>query len=287
MMSTFQIITDSCSDFNEQMYREFNVGSAPLSVLYKGVLHENFSDDASLQDLYAGIRGGEMPTTSAVNPEGWTTLMKPILAAGHDILCICFASVLSATCQNALIAADELREAFPDRKINIVDSCCATLGQGLLIMKACARRDAGESLEAVTAWAEEAKSHVAHWITVDNLFHLKRGGRLSATTAIVGTMLNIKPLLVITAEGKLISHSKARGRKAALEAIVKQIEAHCIDKSLVTIAHADCLADAEALAATIRERCGVQEVRIGYIGAVIGAHTGPGAMAICFMADQR
>ena len=286
-MSTFQIITDSCSDFNEQMYRAFHVGSAPLSVLYKGVLHANFSDDASLQDLYAGIRAGEMPTTSAVNPEGWTDLMKPILQAGQDVLAICFASALSATCQNAVIAANELREAYPDRKINIVDSCCATLGQGLLIMKACEKRDAGESLEAVTAWAEDAKKHVAHWITVDNLFHLKRGGRLSATTAIVGTMLHIKPLLVITEEGKLISHSKARGRKAAIEAIVKQVEAHCIDKSLVTIAHADCLADAEALAATLKTRCGIQEVRIGYIGAVIGAHTGAGARVVSFMADQR
>ena len=286
-MPNYQIITDSCSDFNEQMYREFNVGCAPLSVLYKGVLHANFSDNASLQELYAGMRGGEMPTTSAVNPEGWTDLMKPILEAGQDVLAICFASVLSATCQNAVIAANELREAYPDRKINIVDSCCASLGQGLLIMKACEKRDAGESLEAVTAWAEEAKSHVAHWITVDNLFHLKRGGRLSATTAIVGTMLNIKPLLVITAEGKLISHSKARGRKAALEAIVKQIAEHCIDKSLVTIAHGDCLEDAEHLAAMIRERCGVQEVRIGYVGAVIGAHTGPGALVVSFMADER
>ena len=286
-MPNFQIITDSCSDFTEQMYREFSVRSAPLSVLYKGVLHENFSDDASLQDLYAGIRGGEMPTTSAVNPEGWIALMKPVLEAGEDILCIAFASVLSATCQNAVIAANELREEFPDRKINIVDSCCATLGQGLLIIQACQKRDAGESLEAVTAWAEEAKNHVAHWITVDNLFHLKRGGRLSATTAIVGTMLNIKPLLVITKEGKLISHSKARGRKAALEAIVKQIETHCIDKRLVTIAHADCLDEAETLAATIKARCGVQEVRIGYIGAVVGAHTGAGALVVSFMADQR
>ena len=286
-MTNYQIITDSCSDFNEQMYREFHVGSAPLSVLYKNVLHENFSDDASLKALYDGIRGGEMPTTSAVNPEGWTKLMQPILESGQDVLAICFASALSATCQNAHIAAAELQEAFPDRKINIVDSCCATLGQGLLIIQACQKRDAGATLEEVTAWAEDAKNHVAHWITVDNLFHLKRGGRLSATTAIVGTMLHIKPLLVITKEGKLISHSKARGRKAALEAIVKQIEAHCIDKRLVTIAHADCLDDAETLAATLKSRCGIQEVRIGYIGAVIGAHTGAGALVVSFMADNR
>ena len=286
-MANFKIVTDSGCDFNDELYRLNDVACAPLSVLYKGEVHSDFSDDASIKALYDGLRAGEMPTTSAVNPEGWAALMRPILEAGEDVLAICFASVLSATCQNAVIAASELREEFPDRKISIVDSCCATLGQGLLIMKACAKRDAGESLEAVTAWAEEAKNHVAHWITVDNLFHLKRGGRLSATTAIVGTMLNIKPLLVITEEGKLISHSKARGRKAALEAIVKQIETHCVDKSLVTIAHADCLADAETLAAMIKDRCGVQEVRIGYIGAVIGAHTGPGALAVCFMADER
>ena len=286
-MPNYQIITDSCSDFNEQMYREYNVGSAPLSVLYKGVLHENFSDDASLKELYAGIRSGEMPTTSAVNPEGWIKLMKPILEAGRDILCICFASALSATYQNAVIAASELLEDFPGRKISLVDSCCAALGQGLLIIQACRKRDEGMELDALTAWVEARKNHVAHWITVDNLFHLKRGGRLSATTAIVGTMLNIKPLLVITGEGKLISHSKARGRKAAIEAIAKQIGEHCIDKSLVTIGHGDCLEDAEDLAAMIRERCGIQEVRIGYLGAVIGAHTGPGALVVCFVADRR
>ena len=286
-MTTYQIITDSCSDFNEQMYREFNVGSAPLSVLYKGVLHANFSDDASLKELYDGIRGGEMPTTSAVNPDGWTALMKPILEEGRDILAICFASALSATYQSAVIAADELREAFPHRKINIVDSCCAALGQGLLIMKACEKRDNGMELDDLTAWVETNKAHVAHWITVDSLFHLKRGGRLSATTAIVGTMLNIKPLLVITAEGKLISHSKARGRKAALEAIANQVAAHCIDKSLMTIGHGDCLEDAQTLAAMLKERCGIQEVRIGYLGAVVGTHTGPGALVVCFMADQR
>ena len=286
-MTNYQIITDSCSDFNAQMYREFDVGCAPLSVLYKGVLHENFSDDASLKELYSGIRGGEMPTTSAVNPEGWTTLMKPILEAGRDILCVCFASALSATYQNALIAAGELREAYPHRKINVIDSCCAALGQGLLIMRACQKRDAGMELDELTAWVEEQKNHVAHWITVDNLFHLKRGGRLSATTAIVGTMLGIKPLLVITAEGKLISHSKARGRKAALEAIAKQIGQHCIDKELMTIGHGDCLEDAQALAAMVKERYGIKEVRIGYIGAVIGSHTGPSALVVCFMADKR
>ena len=286
-MPNYQIITDSCSDFNEQMYREFSVGSAPLSVLYKDVLHANFSDDASLKDLYAGMRAGEMPTTSAVNPEGWTTLMQPILEAGEDVLAICFASALSATYQSAVIAAEELMEQYPQRTIRVVDSCSAALGQGLLVMKASQMRADGLDIDTVTAWLEENKTHVAHWITVDNLFHLKRGGRLSATTAIVGTMLNIKPLLVITDEGKLVSHSKARGRKAAIEAIAKKVEEHCTDKSLVTIGHGDCLEDAEALAAILKERCGIREVRIGFIGAVIGAHAGPGALIVCFMADHR
>ena len=146
-MANFKIVTDSCCDFNEAMYRQYDVACAPLSVLYKGVLHDNFSDDARMKELYDGIRGGEMPTTSAVNPDGGANVMKPALDAGQDVLAICFSSGLSTTYQSAVIAADELREAYPDRKINVVDSLCAALGQCLLVLHACQRRDAGQSLE--------------------------------------------------------------------------------------------------------------------------------------------
>ena len=284
-MANFKIVTDSCCDFNDEMYKQYDVACAPLSVLYKGVLHDNFSDDASLKELYDGIRGGEMPTTSAVNPEGWADVMKPALEAGLDVLAIAFSSGLSTTYQSAVIAADELREEFPDRKIIVIDSLCAALGQGLLVYHACKHRDAGESLEEVTAWVEANKLNVCHWVTVDDLSHLKRGGRISAATAVVGTLLNIKPIINVDDEGHLQSVSKARGRKAATEVLAKKA-GEAADMDTMFIGHGDCLEEAEALAATLKARYGVKNVHIGYVGPVIGAHTGPGVLVVFFMGTR-
>ena len=286
-MSNYQIITDSCCDFTEAMYKELDVTCAPLSVLYKGVLHENFSDDASLHELYTGIAGGEMPTTSAVNPEGWAAVMKPALEEGKDILCLAFSSGLSTTYQSAVIAADELKESYPDRKIIVIDTLCAALGQGLLVWHACQKRNAGMGLEELAAWVEANKLHVCHWVTVDDLNHLKRGGRVSATTALVGTMLNIKPIIYVNEEGKLISTAKARGRKAAMDLLARKLGEHATDKETVFIAHGDCLEDAKALEAILKEKYGVKNTHIGYVGAVIGAHTGPGVLVVFFMGDKR
>ena len=286
-MPDYKIITDSCADLTDQQYREYDVGCAPLSVLYKGVLHDNFSDDESLKELYNGIRGGEMPTTSAVNPEGWAKVMKPILDEGKDVLCLCFSSALSTTYQSAVIAAEELRDSYPGRTITVIDTLCAALGQGLLVMLACQKRDQGMSLSDLAAWVEANKLHVCHEITVNDLFHLKRGGRVSSATPIFGTMLNIKPLLIVTDEGKLESTAKARGRKTAIESLAKKLGKNCIDKDFVTIAHGDCREDAEALAAIIKEKYGVKKVHIGYVGAVIGAHTGPGVLVLFYMGANR
>ena len=286
-MSKYQIITDSCCDFTEAMYQELNVAYAPLSVLYKGVLHDNFSDDASLHELYNGIRSGEMPTTSAVNPEGWAAVMQPALEKGMDVLCLTFSSGLSTTYQSAVIAADELKESYPDRKIIVIDTLCAALGQGLLVWHACQKRDSGMELEELAAWVEANKLNVCHWVTVDDLNHLKRGGRVSATTALVGTMLNIKPIIYVNEEGKLISTAKARGRKAAMDLLAMKLGEHATDKETVFIAHGDCREDAEALEAILKEKYGVKNTHIGYVGAVIGAHTGPGVLVVFFMGDKR
>ena len=285
-MSAFKIITDSCCDFHDAMYRQYDVACAPLTVLYKGEARENFTDDASVKALYDGIRDGEMPTTSAANPERWASAMRPILEEGKDILCICFSSGLSTTYQSAVIAAAELKEFYPDRRINVVDSLCAALGQGLLVYHACKHRDAGESLEEVTAWVEANKLNVCHWVTVDDLSHLKRGGRISAATAVVGTLLNIKPIIIMDDEGHLQSVSKARGRKAAIEMLAKKA-GEAADMDTMFIGHGDCLEEAEALAATLKARYGVKNVHIGYVGPVIGAHTGPGVLALFFMGTKR
>jgi len=286
-MPNYKIITDSCADFNNEQYRNLDVAYAPLSVLFKGELHENFSEDADVKALYDGIRAGEMPTTSAVNPDGWAKIMKPILDEGKDVLCLAFSSGLSTTYQSAVIAAEELKEEYPDRKINVIDTLCAALGQGLLVWYACQKRDAGMSLEELTAWVEANKLNICHWVTVDDLFHLKRGGRVSATTALVGTMLNIKPIIYVNDEGKLINTAKTRGRKAAIDLLVKKFAEHAIDKDNAFIAHGDCLGDAKALEAVLKEKHGVKNVHIGYVGGVIGAHTGPGVLVLFFMGNKR
>ena len=220
---SYQIITDSSCDFTEAQYQEFQVTHANLTVRYNGEDHENFSDEKDVKAFYDELRGGVMATTAAVNPTGWTAGMEPALQEGMDVLVLAFTSGLSTTYQSAVIAAEELREKYPERKINVVDTLCAALGQGLLVWYACQKRDAGMSLEEVTAWVEETKHHVCHWVTVDDLSHLKRGGRISATTAIVGTMLNIKPIIHVSAEGKLENVAKARGRKAAIEHIAAKV----------------------------------------------------------------
>ena len=285
-MADFKIITDSGCDFTLAELEQMNVGRAPLSVLFKGELCEDFATDEERKVLYDGVRAGEMPTTSAVNPEGWADVMKPALEAGMDVLCLCFSSGLSTTYQSAVIAADELQEVYPGRTIRVVDTLCAALGQGLLVWHACKHRDAGESLAEVTAWVEENKLNVCHWVTVEDLNHLKRGGRVSAATALVGTMLNIKPIINVSDEGKLVSVAKARGRKAAIEYVAKKVS-EATDKDMVFIGHGDCREDAESCAKILKEKYGVKNVHIGYVGAVIGAHTGPGVLVTFYLGEKR
>ena len=285
-MPDFKIITDSGCDFTLAELEQMNVGRAPLSVLFKGELHEDFATDAERKVLYDGVREGEMPTTSAVNPNGWANAMRPVLEAGKDVLCLCFSSGMSTTYQSAVIAADELMEEYPGRTIRVIDTLAAALGQGLLVWHACKHRDAGESLDEVTAWLEENKLKICHWVTVEDLNHLKRGGRVSAATAMVGTMLNIKPIIHVSDEGKLVSVAKARGRKAAIEYITKKV-ADATDKDMVFVGHGDCPEDAEICAKILKEKYGVKNVHIGYVGAVIGAHTGPGVLVTFFLGEKR
>ena len=289
-MINYKIITDSCCDFTDQQYNSMDVGYVALSVLFRGQDHKNFNDPAVLKDFYNGLRQGETGSTSAVNPEGWASVMEPVLKEGRDILCIAFSGNLSTTYQSAVIAAGELAEKYPGRKINVIDSCCAALGQGLLVHHACRKRDQGLSLEELTAWVEENKLHICHWVTVDDLQHLKRGGRINAATALVGGMLNIKPMIIMNDEGKLETVGKVRGRKAAMEQIVRKfLETRGeYDNETVFIAHGDSPADAETLARMVKESCPqVKNVVIGYVGGVIGAHTGPGVLVLFFLGEHR
>ena len=284
---SYQIITDSCCDFTQQQYQELGVACAPLTVLYKGESHDNFSDPADVKAFYDELRGGVTASTAAVNPDGWAAPMEEALKEGKDVLVMAFSSGLSTTYQSAVIAAKDLREVYPDRKIYVVDTLCAALGQGLLVWHACKQRDAGMDIDSLQAWLEEHKLNICHWVTVDDLSHLKRGGRISATTALVGTMLNIKPIIYVDNDGHLINTAKVRGRKAAMELLVNKLKETGTDFETIFIAHGDCPEDAAALEALAREKCGVKNVITGYVGPVIGAHTGPGVLVVFFMGTHR
>ena len=287
-MSEFKIITDSGCDLPQEMLSSLGVLTVPLIVNFRGEDRED-SVDAGIKELYDGLRAGESATTSAVNPDRWMEKMESVVSQGMDVLTITFSSGLSTTYQSAVIAANELKEKYPERKILVVDSLCAALGQGLLIWYTCKMKDAGMGVEELAAWVEENKLNLCHWVAVDDLMYLKRGGRVNATTAVVGTMLQIKPIIHVDNEGKLINVGKARGRKASIQALAqKAVElGEGFDNSTMFICHGDCIEDAEYLAGLVKEKCGVKEVFIGYIGAVIGSHAGPGTLALFFMGKNR
>lgn len=287
-MCDYKIITDSACDLPQSMLDSLDLRSIPLHVMFRG---ENRNDtvDEGWKEVFDGLRAGEPATTSAVNPSEWASCMEAVLAQGQDALVLAFSSGLSTTYQSAVIAAEDLMEKYPGRVIRVVDTLCASLGQGLLVWYACKKRDEGLSLDELAAWLEENKLHLCHWFTVDDLMYLKRGGRISAATAVMGTMLQIKPVLHVDDEGHLINMSKARGRKASIEALVKKMDqlGEGYDNATVFICHGDCLEDAEQLKAMALKRPGVKNVFIGNLGIVIGSHSGPGTLALFFMGEHR
>lgn len=287
-MQPFQILTDSCCDFPTDLYAELNVSVIPLTLEFHGELQDDRNDD-SLKALYDGFRAGESAHTSAINTVRWACAMEQILCTGRDVLAIAFSSGLSTTYQSASIAAMELRQKYPERKIALVDTLSASLGEGLLVWYACQMRDAGKSLEEITAWLETNKRHLCHWFTVDDLMYLKRGGRVSATTAVVGTMLQIKPVMHVDDEGHLVNVGKARGRRASIDSIAKKLEelGAGYNNSTVFIVHGDCIEDAKYLESLLKTRYGVKNTLISYVGAVIGSHSGPGTLALFFLGEHR
>jgi len=285
---SYRIITDNCCDFPAEMYEELNLSVVPLVVRFQGKEVSQYSEKW-LKKMYAGLRAGEEATTSAVNPQGWSEAIEPVLAAGEDALVLAFSSGLSTTYQSAVIAATELSEKYPDRKIRVIDTLCASLGQGLLVWYACKKRDEGMDFDGLADWLEEHKLNLCHWFTVDDLMFLKRGGRISAATALVGTMLQIKPVLHVDDEGHLINVSKARGRKASIEALAKKLAETGLpgENDTVFISHGDCIEDVKILEASLKEKYGVKNIFTYYVGAVIGSHSGPGTIALFFLGNKR
>lgn len=290
-MSEYVLITDSSADLSQEMVQELGVTVLPLSFTIQGKTYRNYPDnrEMDLPLFYDMLRAGELATTSAVNVAEYTQAVEPILQEGKDVLILAFSSGLSSTYQASVLAAGELREKYPDRKIYTVDTLCASLGQGLLVYLAAQEQRKGKSIEEVRDWAEETKLHLCHQFTVDDLHFLKRGGRISATTAVVGSMLQIKPVLHVDNEGHLINIGKAWGRQASLKALVDKMEKTVTEegRKTVFISHGDCRKDAVTVADMVRERFGTQDIRINFVGPVIGAHSGPGTLALFYLGTER
>ncbi len=286
-MSEFVILTDSCCDVEEETLKAWGVCAVQLDVLVDG--EESRKNNAvDVKEFYDKLRDDKMARTSAVNIAEFKDFFATMLQAGKDVLYLGFSSGLSTTYQSAEIAAGELREEYPDRKIMVYDTLCASLGQGLLVYLAVKKQQAGAAIEEVYAYVEQLRPRLAHWFTVDDLMFLKRGGRVSGAVALVGTMLGIKPVLHMDDEGHLINMSKVRGRAAAIEALADKYGETIYDKEApVFISHGDCLEDAQKLADIMKEKYGVQVMIIDYVGPVIGAHSGPGTIALFFVAEKR
>lgn len=290
-MRDFVIMTDSCCDMTAQMAEELGLYVLPLSLNMEGQIYHNYLDgrEIGFEDFYARLRAGALATTSAISVGAFEDAMGKVLDSGRDVLYLAFSSALSTTYQSAVIAAEDLRESHPDGKVLVVDSLCASLGQGLLVYLCAQEKQKGKSLQEVWAFAEATKGKVCHWFTVDDLNHLKRGGRISAATALVGTMLSIKPVLHVDDTGHLVSVGKARGRKASLVALVDHMEktAENPAEQTIFISHGDCEADAQFVADEVRRRFGVRDIYINYVGPVIGNHSGPGTLALFFLGGPR
>jgi len=290
-MMPYQILTDSCCDMTQEMADALDIRVTPLSVNFEGNEYPNYLDHSALdvKRLYAGLREGAMTSTTAVNPTKWRELAEPILKSGKDILILAFSSGLSTTCNAASMAAQELLEEYPDRKIYVVDTLCASLGQGLLVWHVAKRRAEGASLEEARDYAETLKPQLCHWFTVNDLYFLKRGGRISGATAVVGSLLQIKPVLHVDDEGHLVSVSKVRGRKASIQALADKVGELAIEpeKQTMFISHGDCYEEADQLAQILKTKYHVPEVCLNYVGPVIGSHSGPGTLALFFLGKNR
>lgn len=288
---SYVISTDTTCDFPEEYYQQHGLNVLSLSYILEGETYFRGGKELSSKDFYAKMRAGSMPTTSQVNPESARAAFEPILKEGKDILHIAFSSGLSGSANSARIAAEELMEEYPERKVIVVDSLCASLGEGLLVHKAIEQKETGMGLEELAAWCEDNKMHIIHSFTVDDLFHLYRGGRVSKAAAVVGTMISLKPVLHVNNEGKLIPLSKVRKRKKSLEALVDAMEkkqgSFAGKNDIVFISHGDCLEDAEYVKKLVQERFGITNFLINPVGPVIGAHSGPGTLALFFMGDSR
>lgn len=285
-MKDIYIMTDSACDIASALLSEWGVGQVCISYTFEN--HE-LDKDTGIKAFYNHMREGHVAKTAAVNPNDFYGIFRPILQNGSDILYLSFSSGLSTTYNSACIAAQELQEEFPDRRITVVDSLCASAGQGLFVYLVAQKKQVCQSLEELAHFAESLKRQICHWFTVDDLVYLKRGGRVSPTAAFVGGVLGIKPILHVDNDGHLINVGKVRGRKASILALADQYKKLALNPSegTVFISNGDCQDDAAYLAKILKDRHGISVRLITDIGPVIGAHSGPGTLALFFVGKER
>ena len=291
---SFELVTDSCCNLAEETIDRYGLHVLPLTFMADGedTVYQSYlkGEKTDLSQFYKMMRDGKVFRTSLPNLSNTETLFRSLLDAGRDILYLGFSSGLSGTYEATELLAKQLRGEYPDRKIYTMDTLAASGGQGLLVWHACQHAEAGEGIDAVRDWVEDNKLRLAHWFTVDDLMFLWRGGRVSKTSAWAGTLLNIKPVLHVDDEGHLIPMEKVRGRKKSLTALLNHMEktgTQPLADQMVFITHGDCLEEAQWLEQQIRERFGVRDIVVNCIDPVIGAHSGPGTMALFFLASSR
>lgn len=287
-MRDFIVTVNSTVDLPKEWIEERNVPVIPLKYTMDG---ETYTDMQGLtgKEFFAKLREGKMSVTSQVNPDEAKDALEPFLKEGKDILHLAFSSGLSGTYNSMRIAAEELREEYPDAKIIVIDTLCACMGEGLLLYKVLKQKAEGKEIDEIAKWVEENKLHVCHNVTVDDLNHLHRGGRVSKATAILGTVVQIKPIIHVDNEGRLQVIAKERGRKKSLNKIVDMAveRSEGWEQDIIMVTHGDCLEEAEYVANLAKEKLGAKDVLINNIGTVIGSHTGPGVVAVFFMGNER
>ena len=287
MAASYVMITDSACDILPEKLKEWDVELIRLPYLFTDDGKEHLDHDQPMHEFYNEMRDGRVAKTSGINEDTFQNVFTPFLETGKDILYLAFSSGLSVTCENAKKVAAQLAEQFPDRKIRVVDSLCASAGQGLFVYLAVKNRDKGMSLDENADAMEADKLHLCHWFTVEDLKYLKRGGRISAATALLGTALNVKPVLHVDNEGHLIKMIQTHGRKKSIRKMAEKLGETILEDTPIFISHGDCPEDAELLAKIIREDYGREVELITLIGSVIGAHSGPGTLALFFRGTER
>ncbi len=288
-MSNYVIFTDSGCDLAPELLDQWGVLWTSLTFYFTDDEIEHTSTDMSAADFYERMRAGGNAKTSAISIGTFVDVFEPLLQEGKDVLHLSFSSGLSTTCNSARLAADQLAEQYPERKVVVVDTLCASAGQGLLLYHAKELKAQGKTIEEVAACLEKMKLSLCHWVTVDDLEYLKRGGRISPTVAFLGNALGLKPQIHVDNEGKLVSVAKIRGRKKAIVSLADKYDELALTprEGTVFISHADSAEDAKQLADILRERHGITVHTITDIGPVIGAHAGPGTVALFFLGRER